>query len=111
MSHLSVAFSSRVAPERIAGISVVLRDPRLKPNLTSVIMTNLQQKIQEEREFANQVCDTKGNDSPECAAALDALEEVQAEAAHQKAKGDGKNSLERFCDLNPEADECRIYDD
>jgi hypothetical protein len=111
MSHHPVAFPSRVAPERIVSINIMPCDPRLQPNPTSVIMTNLQQKIQEEREFANQVCDTKGGDSPECAAALDALEEVQAEAAHQKAKGDGKNSLERFCDLNPDADECRIYED
>ncbi|MFS8120715.1 MAG: Calvin cycle protein CP12, partial [Microcoleus sp.] len=40
----------------------------------------------------------------------DAVEELQAEASHQK-QVKPKNSLERFCDDNPDAAECRIYDE
>ena len=38
------------------------------------------------------------------------LEELQAEASHQKQQ-EPKNSLEQYCDDNPEAAECRIYED
>ena len=71
--------------------------------------TNIQDKIAEEVENAREVCST---DNPsECAAAWDAVEELQAEAAHQKAAAPKKNSLEKYCDDNPEAAECRLYDD
>jgi hypothetical protein len=38
------------------------------------------------------------------------VEELQAEASHQREKGSDKTSLEAYCDTNPEADECRVYD-
>ena len=47
-------------------------------------MSDIQEKIQEELEQARAVCDTSGNNSAECAAAWDAVEELQAEASHQK---------------------------
>ncbi|NJP09073.1 MAG: hypothetical protein HC866_05935 [Leptolyngbyaceae cyanobacterium RU_5_1] len=73
-------------------------------------MSNIQQKIDEERQQARAACDINGSDSPECAAAWDVVEELQAEASHrQQVKP--KNSLERYCDDNPDADECRIYED
>ena len=71
--------------------------------------TNIQDKIAEEVANAREVCST---DNPqECAAAWDAVEELQAEASHQKEATSKKNSLEKYCDDNPEAAECRIYDD
>jgi CP12 domain len=73
-------------------------------------MSNLQEKVQEEIVSARAACDVSGSTSPECAAAWDAVEEMQAEVSHQKLEKP-KNSLERFCDDNPEAAECRIYDD
>lgn len=73
-------------------------------------MSDIQQKINEELQEARAVCDVSGGDSPECAAAWDAVEELQAEAAHQR-QTKPKNSLEQYCDDNPEAAECRIYDD
>ncbi len=73
-------------------------------------MSDIQQKIDEELQQARAVCDVKGGTSPECAAAWDAVEELQAEAAHQR-QTKPKNSLEQYCDDNPEAVECRIYDD
>ena len=70
---------------------------------------NIQEKIAEEVANAREVCST---DNPQdCAAAWDAVEELQAEASHQKESEPKKNSLEKYCDDNPEAAECRIYDD
>lgn len=73
-------------------------------------MSNIQEEITKEREQARAVCDVKGATSGECAAAWDAVEELQAEASHQRDVKP-KNSLERYCDDNPGADECRIYED
>jgi hypothetical protein len=73
-------------------------------------MSDIQQKIEEERDQARAVCDINGSTSPECAAAWDVVEELQAEASHQR-QTKPKNSLEQYCDDNPEAAECRIYDD
>ncbi|TAF10467.1 MAG: hypothetical protein EAZ77_03260 [Nostocales cyanobacterium] len=70
----------------------------------------IQEQIQEEIAEARAVCDISGGSSAECAAAWDAVEELQAEASHQR-QNKPKNSLEQYCDDNPEADECRLYDD
>ncbi|MEA5552196.1 Calvin cycle protein CP12 [Anabaena cylindrica UHCC 0172] len=72
--------------------------------------TNIQEQIQEEIEQARNVCDISGGNSAECAAAWDAVEELQAEASHQR-QSKPKNSLEKYCDANPDADECKIYED
>lgn len=75
-------------------------------------MSDIQEKIQQERDAARAVCDSKGAESGDCAAAWDVVEELQAEASHQRQKqGKQKNSLELYCDANPDADECRVYDD
>jgi predicted nuclease with TOPRIM domain len=73
-------------------------------------MSDIQEKIQEEVEQARAVCDVSGSNSAECAAAWDAVEELQAEASHQR-QSKQKNSLEKYCDDNPEAVECRVYED
>ena len=73
-------------------------------------MSDIQDKIQQEIEGARAACDASGANSQECAAAWDAVEELQAEASHQRDKGPGKSSFEQYCDTNPEADECRVYD-
>ncbi|MEA5468859.1 Calvin cycle protein CP12 [Spirulina sp. 06S082] len=73
-------------------------------------MSNIQEKIDQERDQARAVCSTEGSTSSECAVAWDAVEELQAEAAHQRQEKP-KSSLEKYCDDNPDAVECRIYDD
>ncbi len=72
-------------------------------------MSNIEDKIEQEREQARAVCEVSGAGSGECAAAWDAVEELQAEASHQR-ESKHKNSLEQYCDDNPEAVECRVYD-
>jgi hypothetical protein len=74
-------------------------------------MSNIQEQIDKEREQARAVCSTEGATSGECAAAWDAVEELQAEASHQKQKKPEKSSLEKYCDDNPDALECRVYED
>ncbi|MBD2138305.1 Calvin cycle protein CP12 [Anabaena sp. FACHB-1237] len=79
-------------------------------NIQEKETTNIEEKIQEEVEQARTICDINGSNSPECAAAWDAVEELQAEASHQRQEKP-KSNFERYCDDNPEADECRLYDD
>ena len=76
----------------------------------SDIQEKIQEKIETEVEQARTLCDISGINSAECAAAWDAVEELQAEAAHQRSKNP-KNSLEKYCDDNPDAAECRVYED
>lgn len=73
-------------------------------------MNDIQQQIEQERDNARTVCDTSGGNSKECAAAWDAVEELQAEASHRK-QVKPKNSFEKYCDDNPDAVECRIYEE
>ncbi len=72
--------------------------------------SKIENKIGEERDNARTVCDTTGPTSPECAAAWDAVEELQAEAAHQ-SQVKPKTNFENYCSDNPDAVECRIYED
>ena len=73
-------------------------------------MSDIQEQIQKERDAARQVCSTDAT-SADCANAWDTVEELSAEAAHQKQKTPKKSSLEQYCDDNPDALECRVYED
>ncbi|MBW4659283.1 MAG: Calvin cycle protein CP12 [Drouetiella hepatica Uher 2000/2452] len=73
-------------------------------------MSTIQDQIEQERAEAREVCEIKGDGSSDCAAAWDVVEELQAEAAHQREKAPEKNSLQQYCDDNPDALECRVYD-
>lgn len=70
----------------------------------------LEQRIQQGIENARAICAEIGINSPECAAAWDAVEEMQAEAAHQRARKLPKTAFEEYCEENPDAFEARIYD-
>jgi hypothetical protein len=76
-------------------------------------MSDIQTKVEEARLQAREVCATEGSDSSACAVAYDELEELSAEASHQRAKtsSGSKNSLQQYCDDNPDAAECRLYED
>ena len=73
-------------------------------------MSDIQEKIKTEIEAAREACKTDGSNSEECAAAWDAVEELQAEAAHQRQSKPANSAFDQYCDENPEADECRVYD-
>jgi CBS domain-containing protein len=72
----------------------------------------LEQRIQAAIERARAICSEKGATSSECAVAWDEVEELQAEASHQKADKTfaGKTAFEVYCEENPDALEARIYD-
>jgi CBS domain-containing protein len=71
----------------------------------------IEDRIEAAREDARAICAEKGSTSPECAAAWDVVEELQANASHQREEKKGKTSLQEYCEANPDADECRIYED
>ncbi|KRH96569.1 CP12 domain-containing protein [Cylindrospermopsis sp. CR12] len=70
----------------------------------------LEQQLQDEIRKARIVCSNKGINSPECAAAWDVIEEMQAEIAHQRVEKPAKTAFEEFCDEFPEFPESRMYD-
>jgi hypothetical protein len=48
--------------------------------------------------------------STEAAIAWDIVEELEAEAAHQRVKNAGKTAFSHYCDEFPEAIEARMYE-
>lgn len=70
----------------------------------------LEEQIQEAIANARQICNEKGVTSSDCAAAWDVVEELQAEAAHQRAESLDKTAFEEYCEEHPEAAESRMYD-
>ena len=74
-------------------------------------MSDLKNQIEQERNQAREVCSSEGTESQDCAAAWDAVEELQAEASHKREDQPQKTSFEQYCDDNPEAAECRVYED
>lgn len=69
---------------------------------------DIDENLQQALDNAHVVC-SANSESPECAAAWDQVEEIQAAIAHKRQKG-SKSSFESYCDENPDADECRVYD-
>ena len=78
----------------------------------------IEDKIEVAREEARAICAEKGPTDRECAAAWDVVEEMQALASHKRAKKEtgtaetgSSSSFEQYCADNPNAQECRIYED
>ncbi len=68
---------------------------------------SLDEAIQLAIRDARTACTLQGADSAACAVAWDIVEELQAERSH---RAHHKNSFEIYCEENPDALECRIYD-
>jgi uncharacterized protein YgiB involved in biofilm formation len=68
----------------------------------------IERQLQTLIEQAHDACATSGAVSSECAAAWDAVEEVQAAIADRRSNA--KSNFERYCEEHPDAGECRIYD-
>ena len=71
----------------------------------------IEDRIDAAREDARAICAEKGATAPECAAAWDAVEELQAVAADKRQEDKKSNSFKDYCAENPNALECRIYED
>ena len=70
--------------------------------------TLIREKISEALVEARSICQTNGNNSQECAFAWEEVEELEKAVTNKQTKQ--KNYLQMYCDNNPEAPECRIYD-
>lgn len=79
--------------------------------MSETATNNIQQQIQDEIAEARAICNADGSNKADCAAAWDAVEELQAEASHQKEKQPETTPFQQYCDDNPDAAECRVYDD
>lgn len=71
----------------------------------------IEDRIEVAREEARAVCEAEGATSPACAAAWDVVEELQMAAADQRSKKQEKSAFQAYCEENPDAEECRIYED
>lgn len=75
----------------------------------------IEDRIDAAKEDARSICAEKGGTSPQCAAAWDEVEELQAAAADlrrtEKTEKNASSSFEKYCAENPDALECRIYED
>lgn len=69
----------------------------------------ISEKVAESIKSAEELC----SDDPasgECVAAWDEVEELSAEASHQRDKMKQSDPLENYCKDNAETEECRTYD-
>lgn len=69
----------------------------------------LEQRMQDALSQARETCADQGSDSKACAVAWDIVEELQAENAHQKMQVK-PSTFADYCNGNPNAEECRVYD-
>ena len=71
----------------------------------------IEDRLDVAREEARAICAEKGATAPECAAAWDEVEELQAASAHKRQKQEPVSVFDSYCAENPDALECRIYED
>mmetsp|Transcript_16951 Transcript_16951/g.30278 ORF Transcript_16951/g.30278 Transcript_16951/m.30278 type:complete len:112 (-) Transcript_16951:143-478(-) len=93
---VSTARVPRRAPLRINTRLIARADPKLSDQVAQAI------------EDAQEACE--GDDTGNCATAWDEVEELSAAASHKK-DASRMDPLDEYCDDNPDADECRIYED
>ncbi|XP_024366820.1 calvin cycle protein CP12-1, chloroplastic [Physcomitrium patens] len=99
----SIVAAARMAPIKIKRrLSVVVKaSPK----------EDIKDKIPEAIAEAQKTCEDDPTSAP-CAVAWDNVEELTAEAAHQRDRNKANSDpLETYCADNPETDECRTYED
>ncbi|NET33080.1 MAG: hypothetical protein F6K19_13845 [Cyanothece sp. SIO1E1] len=69
---------------------------------------DLTQAIQTAVNDARLTCQDSGNNSGECSAAWDMVEEMRAAASHQSARM--TTFFDQYCDEHPSASQCLIYE-
>ncbi|HEY9887128.1 MAG TPA: Calvin cycle protein CP12 [Candidatus Obscuribacterales bacterium] len=76
----------------------------------SVDSKEFHEELEKARAEARSICEEKGEGSPECAAAWDAVEEMQAEVSHQH-QAPAPTNFDKYLEENPDAPEARMYED
>ena len=103
-----------VIEKELLGV-VSVSDLLLKSNLfEKPKRITLEDELEAAREEARAICDAKGDTSKECAAAWDVVEELLAETSDRRAQAKFKpkeEGIAAFCSENPDAPECRVYED
>ncbi|WP_299485741.1 Calvin cycle protein CP12 [Acaryochloris sp. IP29b_bin.137] len=69
----------------------------------------MEKRMQDALSQARATCANEGATSKACAVAWDIVEELQAEYSHQKVQ-EQPSEFDGFCNDNPNAEECRVYD-
>lgn len=107
-SNLQRNFNVRIGTRSRNSVIVSLAAPK---GSSGPAINNLNDTLAQSIDDAQQVC-AGDEESEECAAAWDEVENVSATVAHQKDKNKGTGDpLEEYCETNPDADECRVYND
>lgn len=83
-------------------------DSKIAPPKNDIFPTyeELQTAVVDAIDIANQVCEI--GTAEECAVAWDIVEELSAAAAD--AKPESLDPLDSFCENNPDAEECKMFD-
>jgi len=72
--------------------------------------SDVSQKLESAVKEAKDTCET--STTADCAVAWDTVEELSAELKKKKeSEAANSDPLEQYCESNPEADECRVYED
>ncbi|KAJ7529550.1 hypothetical protein O6H91_15G056800 [Diphasiastrum complanatum] len=73
---------------------------------------DLTEKVEQSIMEAQKIC-AGHEETGECAAAWDEVEELSATISHKRHQGKAaqQDPLEKFCKDNPDSDECRMYED
>ncbi len=74
------------------------------------VAERLEREIRDAIAEARAICEREGASSRACAVAWETVEELQAEAAHQRAERLNKTAFDEYCEEFPEAAEARSYD-
>lgn len=95
---------STAAASRLHSVRPVVSICRSTPQQVSAASLEAAKK-------ADETCET--GTAKDCAVAWDEVEELSAAASHMKSNqyDPSNDPLERYCEDNPETDECRIYED
>jgi CP12 domain len=100
----------RPVTARATGLRNVSQQQRLRVLVrASPAQTSEKSPVETAIDNAKETCES--GSTGECAAAWDEVEELSADVAHKKLNKGSSDPLEQYCDENPEADECRVYED
>merc|ERR1711977_650209 len=89
--------------------AVVAKSSALRNVRRQCAGTDMSEKLEKSIKEAKDTCEE--GTTADCAVAWDEVEELSAEIKHKKDKAKKADPLEEFCEDNPEADECRVYED
>jgi CBS domain-containing protein len=102
--------SAPVIQEELLGV-ISVSDIMAKGKLVEAPRAlQLDEQIEQAIADARSICEQYGATSKECMIAWETVEELQAEASHQRAMKLQKTAFEEYCEEFPEALEARIYD-